>query len=181
LAQVARLIHNTERPMQFIVAGKPNPTDAIGIELMNRIIEAARHPELAASFAYLPHYNPVDAKFLVRGADLWLNTPVRGYEACGTSGMKASLNGSLQLSSSDGWIDEVDIKPIGWELPEHNPADALYDILEHKVVPLFYTRTYGIPHDWIIKMRANMKLIVDHFTAQRMLSDYYSKLYSPKD
>jgi starch phosphorylase len=178
LAQLSKLVHNARQPVQFIVAGKPNPSDMVGIELMNRVIEAARHPELSASFAYLPHYNPVDAKFLVRGADLWLNTPVRGYEACGTSGMKASLNGSLQFSSSDGWIDEVAIKPIGWELPVENPADVLYDMLEHEIGPLFYSRTYGIPHDWIVKMRANMKLIVEHFTAERMLDDYYTKLYN---
>ncbi|HUD10918.1 MAG TPA: alpha-glucan family phosphorylase, partial [Candidatus Saccharimonadia bacterium] len=179
LDRLAKLIHSADRPIQFIVAGKPNPTDAVGTELMNRVIEAARHPELAASFAYLPHYNPVDAKFLVRGADLWLNTPVRGYEACGTSGMKASLNGALQFSSSDGWIDEVVIKPIGWELPETDPGDALYSTLEKEIAPLFYQRTYGIPHGWIVKMRANMKLVVDHFTAERMLDEYYSKLYSP--
>jgi starch phosphorylase len=177
LSKLSKLVRNPTRPIQFIVAGKPNPSDTAGIELMNKVIEAARHPDLTASFAYLPHYNPVASKFLVRGADLWLNTPIRGYEACGTSGMKASLNGALQFSSSDGWIDEVKIKPIGWELAERNPARALYDTLEHEIAPLFYHRTYGIPHDWIVKMRANMKLITEQFTATRMLDDYFTKLY----
>jgi starch phosphorylase len=147
---------------------------------MNRVIEAARLPNLSKSFAYLPHYHPVDAKFLVRGADLWLNTPIPGYEACGTSGMKASLNGSLQFSSSDGWINEVKLKPIGWELPYENSADALYRMLGQDIAPLFYRRTYGVPHDWIVMMRANMKLITDHFTVERMLGDYYEKLYVPE-
>jgi len=180
LEQLGKLISDADRPVQFIVAGKPNPTDSEGIELMNRVIEAARLPNLSKSFAYLPHYHPVDAKFLVRGADLWLNTPIPGYEACGTSGMKASLNGSLQFSSSDGWINEVKLKPIGWELPYENSADALYRMLGQDIAPLFYRRTYGVPHDWIVMMRANMKLITDHFTVERMLGDYYEKLYVPE-
>ncbi len=177
LERLSALVHNASRPVQIVVAGRANPSDTAGIELMNRVLEAARRPDLSANLAYLPHYTPVDAKFLVRGADLWLNTPIRGYEACGTSGMKASLNGALQFSTSDGWIDEVDIEPIGWELPEEDSATALYDTLENKVVPLFYLRTNGVPHFWVEKMRANMKLVGDHFSATRMLGDYYSKLY----
>jgi starch phosphorylase len=177
---LAALVHDAQRPIQFIVAGAANPSDGGGIDLMNRVIEAARRPDLAGRLAYLPHYNPVSAKFLVRGADLWLNTPIRGYEACGTSGMKASLNGALQFSTSDGWIDEVKISPIGWELSDDNPAASLYDTLGNEIAPLFYRRTYGIPHGWIVKMRANMKLIQDEFTATRMLRDYYAKMYETK-
>jgi starch phosphorylase len=183
MARLKSLIKNTKQPIQFVVAGQANPSDVAGIELMNKVIEAARRPALAASFAYLPHYNTVAAKCLVHGADLWLNTPIRGFEACGTSGMKASLNGALQLSISDGWIDEVDIDELGWELPEIDPpaslATALYDKLERDVAPLFYKQTHGVPIEWVQKMRANMKLIIDHFTTTRMLGDYYSKLYMP--
>lgn len=181
LDHLARVINNADRPIQLVVAGQANPADAGGIELMSRVVEASRRPNLSARFAYLPHYNPVSAKFLVRGADLWLNTPIRGYEACGTSGMKASLNGALQLSTSDGWIDEVAIGRLGWELPDIGGTEApkaLYDLLEHEVAPLFYSRTNGVPHKWILKMRANMKLITEQFTAERMLADYYAKLYS---
>jgi glycogen phosphorylase len=177
LAKLERILHHPKRPIQLIVAGAANPADTTGGALMRQVVEAARRPDLSASFAYLPHYNPITAKFLVRGADLWLNTPVRGFEACGTSGMKASLNGALQLSTSDGWVDEVKLEHLGWELPEEDSAKALYRILEHEVAPLFYTRTYGIPHDWIVKMRANMRLIMEDFTAERMLADYYAKLY----
>ena len=180
LKRLGKLAHHASRPVQFVVAGRANPTDTVGADLMNRVIAASKSPGLEPRFAYLPNYNPVSAKMLVGGADLWLNTPIRGYEACGTSGMKASLNGALQFSTSDGWLDEVNIGQIGWEVPEHNPAEALYDTLEHTVAPLYYTRNAdGIPEDWIAMMRANIELILNNFTATRMLDDYYAKLYDP--
>jgi starch phosphorylase len=179
LGRIEALTKHAERPIQFIVAGQANPADAEGIEMMNRVMKAAKLPGLAGAFAYLPHYNPRSARLLVQGADLWLNTPLRGMEACGTSGMKASLNGALQLSTSDGWIDEVDVEPIGWIIPEENTAGALYDLLELQAAPLFYARDeQELPRDWIAKMRANIKLIEDDFTAARMLDDYYGQLYA---
>jgi starch phosphorylase len=166
--------------VQFVVAGKANPADTVGVELMKRVMAAAEHPTLSARFAYLPYYNPVSAKLLVQGADLWLNTPIRGYEACGTSGMKASMNGALQFSTSDGWVDEIDIDSIGWVLPDNDPGPAIYHTLEHDIAPLFYDRgDDGLPHEWIAKMRANMELMLKQFTAKRMLDDYYAKLYVP--
>jgi alpha-glucan phosphorylase-like protein len=180
LKRLGKLARHSSRPIQFLVAGRANPTDTVGSELMKRVIAASERPELEPRFAYLPHYNPVSAKLLVQGADVWLNTPIRGYEACGTSGMKASLNGALQFSTSDGWIDEVQIDPIGWEVPELNPASAIYGALQHKVAPLFYDRNdAALPEAWIAMMRANMELIVNNFTATRMLNDYYAKLYDP--
>jgi starch phosphorylase len=178
LVRLAALIHDAKHPVQFIVAGQANPSDDEGIAIMQRVIETARRPDLAHGFAYLPRYDTVGAKSLVRGADLWLNTPIKGFEACGTSGMKASLNGVLQFSTSDGWIDEVDITKIGWELPAR-PEQAIYNILEDKIAPLFYERREGIPHGWVQLMRANMKLSTKQFTASRMLAEYYEKLYLP--
>ena len=179
LARLLTLTKHADRPVQFIVAGQANPFDVDGVAIMNRIVKAAKLPELNGSFAYLPHYNPRTARLLVQGADLWLNTPQRGMEACGTSGMKASLNGALQLSTSDGWIDEVDIAPIGWVIPEERPAAVLYDLLELNAAPLFYARDeHGLPVDWIVKMRANIDLIEREFTAARMLDDYYGQLYT---
>jgi starch phosphorylase len=98
-------------------------------------------------------------------------------EACGTSGMKASLNGALQLSTSDGWVDEIDVKKIGWELSEDATAQTLYDILEREVAPLFY----GDKAAWAAKMRNNIALIEQDFSAERMLKDYFSKLYFPTE
>lgn len=179
LDRLAALSHHPDRPIQFIVSGAANPADTVGIDLMNRVIAAAADARLAGRFAYLPHYNPASARLLVQGADVWLNTPIRGQEACGTSGMKASLNGALQLSTSDGWVDEVEMPPIGWVLPEDATAVTLYDIIEQQVAPLFYARdAETLPEGWIAKMRANIELIERQFTATRMLHDYTSKLYN---
>ncbi len=145
---------------------------------MQRIIDAAASEELSHTFAYLPRYNPATAKLLVQGADIWLNTPIRGMEACGTSGMKASLNGVVQFSTSDGWIDEIDIPKIGWELGEENSSESLYDIIENEIIPLYYAKEDNIPTKWVQMMRANIELIEQQFTSKRMLNDYYEKLYT---
>jgi starch phosphorylase len=177
LVRLARLTKNQELPIQFVVAGQANPADETGIALMNQVIAASHRAELASCLIYLPHYNPATARLLVQGADVWLNTPIRGMEACGTSGMKASLNGALQLSTSDGWVDEIDVKKIGWELSEDATAQTLYDILEREVAPLFY----GDKAAWAAKMRNNIALIEQDFSAERMLKDYFSKLYFPTE
>lgn len=180
LDRLTRLAHHRDRPVQFVVAGRANPADIVGTELMNRVIAASRQSSLKHHFAYLPRYNPASAKLLVSGADLWLNTPVRGYEACGTSGMKASLNGALQFSTSDGWLDEVKLSRLGWRLPVEHAAAELYDRLEQDITPLYYERGEdGLPHGWIKLMRCNMELVLEQFTATRMLDEYYSKLYAP--
>jgi starch phosphorylase len=179
LERLTKMADNTQRPIQFVVAGRANPADAIGVELMNRVITASKHPGLKQSFAYLPRYNPATAKKLVQGADLWLNTPIRGYEACGTSGMKASMNGAVQFSTSDGWVDEIKLTDIGWRLPVEHPSTTLYDRLEDEIAPMYYDRGEdGLPHTWITLMRANMKLTLEQFSATRMLDDYYAKLYA---
>jgi starch phosphorylase len=164
--------------VQFVVAGAANPADTVGIDLMSKVMDASRNHDLNHRFAYLPDYTPSNARALVQGADVWLNTPVRGQEACGTSGMKASLNGALQFSTSDGWIDEVDMAPIGWRLDDDDSAKSLYGTLEQKIVPLFYDRKDTLPLEWIKMMRANIKLVEDGFTAKRMLDEYYAKLYA---
>ena len=175
LERLATLANNAERPIQFIVSGQANPSDEAGVNLMNKVIAASKDARLQGSFAYLPFYNPASARLLVAGADVWLNTPIRGQEACGTSGMKASLNGALQFSTSDGWFDEVDQEPIGWILPEDATAATLYDILEREVAPLFY----GDKAAWAAKMRNNIALVEQDFSAERMLNDYVSHLYFP--
>lgn len=177
LERLARLAHDSGRPVQFIVSGQANPADETGVNLMNRVIAAAADARLEGHFAYVPYYNPASARLLVQGADLWLNTPIRGQEACGTSGMKASLNGALQFSTSDGWFDEVDQVPIGWVLPEDASADDLYDILEGEIAPLFYGDKAG----WAAKMRNNIALAEQQFSAERMLKDYFAKLYFPAE
>ena len=180
LKRLAEVASADGRPIQFVVAGRANPADAIGVELMKRVVMAAQSEQFKHRLAYLPAYNPATAKLLVQGADVWLNTPIRGYEACGTSGMKASLNGAVQFSTSDGWIDEIELPRIGWELPVKHAAKSLYDLLEAEIAPKFYDRgDDGLPHEWIKLMRANIELISKQFTATRMLDDYCAKLYAP--
>ena len=174
LERLATLANNAARPVQFIVSGKANPADATGLGLMNQVIEAAKRPELSEHLAYLPNFNPASARLLVQGADVWLNTPIRGMEACGTSGMKASLNGALPFSTSDGWIDEVDTAPMGWILPEDATSTTLYDILEQQIAPAFYNDASS----WTTRMERAIELIEARFTAKSMLKAYDAKLYA---
>jgi starch phosphorylase len=179
LNRLARLLNDSARPMQVVISGNANEADVEGMEALEKITAAVQHESLRGRVAYLPHYVTDTTKWLAGGADVWLNTPVRGMEACGTSGMKASLNGALQFSTSDGWFDEVDGAMIGWVLPELDADKVLYDALEHEVAPLFYDRNAdGVPVGWTEKLRAAVELMERQFTAHRMLDDYYSKMYA---
>ncbi|HEY2003777.1 MAG TPA: alpha-glucan family phosphorylase [Candidatus Saccharimonadia bacterium] len=163
---------------QLVVSGNANPTDEEGTRILEQLVELAQNPDFAGRLLYLPHYSTSVSRRLVAGADVWLNTPTRGMEACGTSGMKAGLNGALQLSTRDGWLDEVELPAIGWEIPDAEPAEALYKTLEQEVLPAFYGRDEaGVPQDWMRRMRAVVKLTEEQFTAARMLEDYRTKLY----
>lgn len=174
LDRLRALVGHTERPVQFIVAGQANPADTLGISLMNQVITAANDSKLKSGLVHLPHYNPATARLLVQGADAWLNTPIRGEEACGTSGMKASLNGALQFSTSDGWFDEIDRASLGWTLAETDSAANLYDTLENEIAPQYYNH----PETWQALSAANIALAATQFSAARMLHDYEAKLYS---
>jgi starch phosphorylase len=176
--RLLRLLSNEARPVQIIISGNANETDVEGLEALEAITATVQHEGLRGRLVYLPHYVTDTTKWLAGGADLWLNTPMRGMEACGTSGMKASLNGSLQFSTSDGWFDEIDGEAIGWVLPESKPETAIYEILEQQIAPLFYQRDpNGWPTGWTKKMRAAVELMERQFTAHRMLDDYYTKMY----
>jgi len=141
--------------------------------------------------AFLEDYDMNIARYLVQGVDVWLNTPVRGHEASGTSGMKAAANGVLNLSILDGWWDEAYTPEIGWAigrgeeyadraLQDHVESNALYNLLEKEVVPLFYTRSSdGLPRQWIEKMKASMKAICPIYNTHRMLQEYTEEYYIP--
>jgi glycogen phosphorylase len=179
VVRLAKLLNDPERPLQVIISGNANESDVEGIMAVEAITAAVQREEFGGRLAYWPHYVTETTKWLAGGADLWLNTPIRGMEACGTSGMKASLNGAVQLSTSDGWFDEIEAERIGWILPEEDSAGALYELLEHEVVPLFYARgANGLPEVWLAKLRAALELMERQFTAHRMLDDYYDKLYT---
>jgi alpha-glucan phosphorylase-like protein len=178
MERLERLLRNEERPVQVVISGNANEADVEGLEALEAITAAVQQKSLEGRLVYLPHYVTETTKRLAGGADVWLNTPVRGMEACGTSGMKASLNGALQFSSSDGWFDEIDRRTIGWVLPEAEAETALYEILENEIAPMFYDRdSAGAPVAWLKKMRAAIELMEKQFTAHRMLDDYYEKMY----
>lgn len=178
MTRLKRMCADKNKKIQFVFSGRAHESDSEAQKIIEKIKMMSLDSSMAGFLAYVPNYSSVTSEKLVRGADVWLNTPERGKEACGTSGMKAGLNGALQLSVSDGWIDEVDWKDKGWVLPPENTAEALYDILEKEVMPEFYSRDEkGIPQVWIRKMRMTLDIVESRFSSERMLRDYLKKLY----
>jgi len=164
--------------VQFIISGKAYLSNETSLGLINKIKAIILDPVLKNKIVYLDDYSVEVAKELVFGADVWLNTPEYGFEASGTSGMKAGLNGAIQLSISDGWIDEVDWSGKGFILPVEETGKALYEIIENKIVPLFYNRdNKNLPLEWIEYMRKTQETVESNFTAKRMLKDYLTKAY----
>ncbi len=178
--RIIRIATNMKHPVQFVISGKAHEADKIGQGIAEKIKNLSNNPRSAGRIALLPKYSISVAHELECGADIWINTPIRGKEACGTSGMKASLNGAIQFSISDGWIDEVSkdgrLDGKGWILPDketdEETAKGLYDILEHEILPKFYEQT-----DWVKRMRGTIELVEKDFTTTRMLRDYMEKLY----
>jgi hypothetical protein len=176
LLRLEKLIRS-QTPLQFVISGNVYLNETAAQKVLDRILSLSRDPKWRDRISYIPDYSISVAHRLVSGADLWLNTPFRGKEACGTSGMKACLNGSLQMSISDGWIEEVDWKGIGWVLPDENTEKAMYEFFEKEVAPAFYNRKNGLPLSWISRMRKTISIVEKNFTTERMLREYIKKLY----
>ncbi|MBE7513340.1 MAG: alpha-glucan family phosphorylase [Anaerolineales bacterium] len=191
--RLARLLNNSERPVQLIFAGKAHPHDTPGKELIREIVNLSRLPEFRNSIVFLENYDMAVARMMLQGIDVWLNNPRRPEEASGTSGMKAIYNGGLNLSTLDGWWDEGYSAEVGWEIgrgeeyPESAYAlqdmvesQALLTILETDVVPLFYERTRdGLPREWIAKMKNSIRDLAPFFNTYRMVREYTEKFYMP--
>jgi len=185
------LINSEEFPVQFIFAGKAHPQDNEGKELIRKLVEFGRRPSLRHRFIFVEDYDMQIARRLVQGADIWLNTPRRPFEACGTSGMKAAINGVLNVSVLDGWWCEGYNDDRGWRIGEGEEFEdtdyqdriegqALYNVLENEVIPCFYDReSGGLPLRWLKKMKASMKMAMQEFSAQRMVSQYGRDFYQP--
>ncbi|MGD9249936.1 MAG: alpha-glucan family phosphorylase [Desulfobacterales bacterium] len=183
------LINHTERPVQFIFAGKAHPQDNEGKELIQRLVAFGRQASVRHRFLFIEDYDMRLARRLLQGADVWLNTPRRPFEACGTSGMKAAVNGVLNLSVLDGWWCEGYDESRGWQIgrgeafedyeyQDRIEAQALYNVLENEVVPCFYDReSGGMPLRWLKMMKASMKMALQGFSAQRMVNDYNQLFY----
>jgi starch phosphorylase len=191
IERLKRIINNPLRPVQIIFAGKSHPADTASKLLLQRVHTVAKDHVFQGRIAFLEDYDIRLARYLVQGVDVWLNTPRRLQEASGTSGMKAVLNGVLHLSVPDGWWHEAYSDNNGWAIgddtikPDHDIEDkydagALFDLLEQKVIPLYYNRDRsGIPQDWAAMVKKSIRTIVPVFSARRMLKEYCEKMYLP--
>ena len=189
--RLLRLLINPERPVQLILAGKAHPDDRAGKALIHEWINFIRRPEVQPHIVFLSDYDMHLTGHLVQGVDVWINTPRRPWEASGTSGMKALVNGGINLSELDGWWAEAYTPEVGWALGdgmEHDEdpawdaaeAKALYDLLEKEVVPEFYTRDEnGIPTAWVNRMRESMARLTPRFSANRSVREYTGEYYLP--
>ncbi|MCU1439619.1 MAG: glycosyltransferase family 1 protein [Rhodoglobus sp.] len=185
------LLLHPERPVQLVIAGKSHPADDEGKRLIQRLVEFSQEPEVRKRIVFLPNYDIGMAKLLYPGTDVWLNNPLRPLEACGTSGMKAALNGSLNLSILDGWWAEFYDEENGWAIPSADAAgdgaerdkleaDSLYDLIEHQVAPRFYDRgNDGVPTRWVESIRHTLSTLSPVLSADRMVREYVERLYVP--
>jgi starch phosphorylase len=191
LERLSRILNQTDRPVQILFAGKAHPEDNPAKELIRSLVHACRRPDLRDRIVFLEDYDMALARYLVQGVDVWLNTPRHGQEASGTSGMKACMNGAIHLSTYDGWWYEGYASEIGWRIGQGEiyqddaygdevEANALYDMLEKDVVPLFYDRgNNSVPHGWVALIKRSMASVGPRFCTNRMLQEYADHLYHP--
>ena len=189
--RLVRLLTHSQRPVQLIIAGKAHPADRAGQALIRQWIHFIRRPEVRAHAIFLSDYDMLLTEHLVQGVDVWLNTPRRPWEACGTSGMKVLVNGGINLSELDGWWAEAYAPEVGWALGdgrEHGDdpawdaaeADALYELLEGVVIPEFYRRDeQGVPKAWVARTRESMARLTPLFSTNRAVGEYAEQHYLP--
>ena len=189
--RLERVLTDPERPVQLVIAGKAHPADAAGQAMIAEWVRFSRRPAVEGRVVFVPDYDLLLAEHLVRGVDLWINTPRRPWEASGTSGMKVLVNGGLNLSELDGWWAEAHDSDVGWALGdgrEHGDdplwdaveADSLYELLEREIVPAFYERDErSIPTAWVDRMRASMARLTPRFSTNRVIREYTERYYLP--
>lgn len=189
--RLAGILSHSQRPVQLIIAGKAHPKDIPGQLMIEQWNDFIRSRNMAAHVVFLSDYNIYMSEQLVQGVDVWINTPRRPWEACGTSGMKVLVNGGLNLSELDGWWAEAYTPEVGWAIgdgKEHGEdpswdaleANALYDLLEQQVIPCFYTRNAeGIPTAWMSKIRESMATLTPHYSSNRTVREYMERYYLP--
>ncbi len=195
--RIARILGDPDRPVQIIFGGKAHPRDEFGKELLRQVIEFRRQRHLEHRVVFIEDFDITMDQALSRGVDLWLNTPRRPLEACGIGGMKAGVNGALNLSTLDGWWDEVwhdadpALAPIGWcigtgrhyedfNAQDASDAESLYDALEHQIIPKFYDRdAQGLPRAWLASVRESMSSLAPTWHSHRMVRDYVESFYLP--
>ena len=189
--RLLKILSNPEKPVQLIFAGKAHPRDDNGKAVIKEIMSHIAEPEFRRRIVFIENYDITVARILVQGADVWLNNPIKPREASGTSGMKVAPNGGVNLSVLDGWWPEAFDGENGWAIDEgriyedpayrdHSEGEAIYDLLEKEIVPLFYDRgADGLSRGWIARMKASMRTICPMFNTNRMIEEYASRLYVP--
>ena len=189
--RLLKILNDPERPVQLVFAGKAHPQDQAGKELIKNIIAFMSSEHLRSKIAFIEDYDINVARYMVSGVDIWLNTPLRPLEACGTSGMKAACNGVLNFSVLDGWWDEAYDLKNGWaignreaysdkEYQDEVESKAIYSILEKDIIPLFYERgSDGLPREWIRMMKHSLVTIASRYNTSRMVKEYFNKFYKP--
>lgn len=195
--RLARIVENTERPVQFIFAGKAHPRDEQGKLLIQRIASVASRQPFVGRVLFLEDYDMAIARLMVQGVDVWLNNPIRPQEASGTSGMKAAANGILNFSVLDGWWDEAwqEARERGWDIgwsidagqefsdqASRDRAEAirLYEVLEQEIIPTFFERNAeDVPSAWVERMKRSINLVAPRFSANRMVAEYATRFYIP--
>src|SRR5579863_4185251 len=193
--RLARILNDPERPVQILFAGKAHPQDDAGKQLIQTIVHLAERPEFRRKLVFLENYDMAAARCMVQGCDVWLNTPLRPLEASGTSGMKALANGVINVSTLDGWWDEAwqmgkgGEGMVGWAIgggeayedpyqQDQSESEALYELLEHEIVPTFYDRrSDGLPRKWIDLMKTSIAKLCPEFNMQRMARQYAEEAY----
>jgi starch phosphorylase len=190
-ARLMKILTDSKRPVQFIFAGKAHPRDTEGKEIIREIVHFAAQTDIRRRIVFLEDYDIDIAKMLVQGVDVWLNNPRRPWEASGTSGMKAAINGALNMSTLDGWWCEGYRPDGGWAIGSGETYDdtayqdmvesqAIYNMLENEVIPLFHTRSAdNLPRAWIHRVRKSMRWITPRFNTRRMVTEYTQRCYLP--
>ena len=194
LGRLRKMVADPQRPVQFIFAGKAHPHDGEGKELIRTIVNVARDHDFRHSIVFLENYDMNVARYMVQGVDIWLNNPRRPKEASGTSGMKVIYNGGLNCSILDGWWSEAYRNEIGWSIghgeeysedewahQDYIESQALYNLLEQDIVPLFYQQARdGLPREWIRRVKRSMKDLAPKFNTHRMVQQYTEEFYMPR-
>ncbi|MCX6591031.1 MAG: alpha-glucan family phosphorylase [Acidobacteria bacterium] len=187
--RLRKLVANAKRPVQILIAGKAHPKDIPGKTFIREIAQLTRDPELGKHLIFVEDYSLQVAKEMVQGVDVWLNNPRRGEEACGTSGMKAAINGVLNLSILDGWYDEAYEVSGGWAIGNREEyteeqdeihAAEIYSLLENEILPMYYQGTPDrAPKEWMARLKQCLRAISPQFNAQRMIQEYMQNFYQP--
>lgn len=180
IERLKQILSMPGKPAQIIIAGKAHPGDITAKGMISEAFRIIRQHGLEKHIVFVPNYNLKVAKLLVHGSDVWLSTPIKGQEACGTSGMKAALNGCLQFTISDGWTDEIPLQEFGFAINPVDSASSLYAMFEQRILPMYHERNSdGMPEEWLRRVKDSITFVATQFTTDRMMREYMEQLYLP--